>query len=401
MFDYIDRVIVTSMFSFIEKDWGITHTQSGLLISAVYWSIVALTFPVSILVDRWSRSKTIGLMAIIWSLATALCALTGNFAQLFMARILIGIGEAGYAPGGTALISGLYPEEKRARMIGIWTASIPLGTAIGILLGGLIATHWGWKHAFGVVAIPGLIIAIMFYFVRDYKTVALSYTSEKKETIKMRNKDIINEFLGKKSLILTYIGFAFIVFVTTALITWLSTYFQVTRGISAAKAGTLSSVVLMLAIVGGPLGGYLADTWHKKNKKARLLFPTISTLITALLLFVAFQTSGWVQYAVLLLAGITVTAFISSTIAVTQDVIHPGLRATSYAIAVVFQNLLGASTAPIVIGRIYDLRGIETAFYILPVMLLIGAALFYWASHYYLRDVEKVHRLVKTEVEIV
>ena len=98
MFDYIDRMVVTSMFTSIERDWGISHTQSGLLVSAVYWAIVILTFPISILVDRWSRTKTIGIMAIMWSLATALCALTGNYVQLFMARLLIGIGEAGYAP---------------------------------------------------------------------------------------------------------------------------------------------------------------------------------------------------------------------------------------------------------------------------------------------------------------
>ncbi len=156
MFDYIDRTVVTSMFTSIERDWGITHTQSGLLVSAVYWAIVLLTFPVSILVDRWSRTKTIGIMAIMWSIATALCALTGNYVQLFMARLFIGVGEAGYAPGGSAMISGLYPIDKRARMMGLWNASIPLGSAIGVLLGGIIAVRLGWKHAFGIVAIPGL-----------------------------------------------------------------------------------------------------------------------------------------------------------------------------------------------------------------------------------------------------
>jgi len=145
MFDYIDRMIVTSMFSSIERDWGISHTQSGMLVSAVYWAIVLLTFPVSILIDRWSRSKTIGVMAIMWSLANALCALTGNFVQLFMARLLIGTGEAGYAPGGTAMISGLYPIDKRAKMMGLWNDSIPLGSAIGVLLGGIIAAKPAWS----------------------------------------------------------------------------------------------------------------------------------------------------------------------------------------------------------------------------------------------------------------
>jgi MFS family permease len=119
--------------------------------------LLFLLFRFPFLVDRWSRTKTIGVMAIMWSFATALCALTGNFVQLFMARMLIGVGEAGYAPGGSAMISGLYPIDRRARMMGIWNASIPLGSAIGVLLGGIIAVKLGWKHAFGIVAIPGMI----------------------------------------------------------------------------------------------------------------------------------------------------------------------------------------------------------------------------------------------------
>ena len=210
MFDYIDRMVVTSMFTSIEADWGITHTQSGMLVSAVYWSIVILTFPVSILVDRWSRTKTIGVMALMWSIATAICALTGNFVQLFMARLLIGVGEAGYAPGGSAMISGLYPIDKRARMMGIWNASIPIGSAIGVLLGGIIAVKLGWKHAFGIVAIPGMIVAILFFFVKDYKTVDLSFLDKDRKRIKMEKKDIVREFISKPSIIFTYFCFSFI-----------------------------------------------------------------------------------------------------------------------------------------------------------------------------------------------
>lgn len=253
MFDYTDRTIVTSMFTSIEKDWGLSHTQSGLLMSAVYWAIVLLTFPVSILVDRWSRSKTIGIMAVMWSISTALCALTGNFVQLFMARLLIGVGEAGYAPGGSAMIAGLYPLGKRSKMMGLWNASIPLGTAIGSLLGGMIALKFGWKHAFGIVAFPGLIVAILFLFVKDYKTVDLSFVNKMNNKVKMSTKDIFQEFITRPSLIFTYFGMAAVVFVTTSLITWLSTYFQNERGLAQDKAGTLAGAIMVLAIIGAPL----------------------------------------------------------------------------------------------------------------------------------------------------
>jgi MFS family permease len=394
MFDYIDRTVVTSMFTSIEADLGISHTQSGMLVSAVYWAIVLLTFPVSLLVDRWSRTKTIGLMAILWSLATALCALTGNFIQLFLARMLIGVGEAGYAPGGSAMISGLYPIEKRSKMMGFWNASIPLGTAIGVLLGGIIATNLGWKHAFGLVAFPGLIVAILFLFVKDYKTVDLSFFDKSNHKVKMERKDIVREFLSRRSIIYTYFGITASIFVTTSLLTWLSTYFQTTRELAQDKAGTMASSIMALALVGAPLGGILADKWRRTNISARLLLPAISTLVSAVLLFLGlYLFRGILQYVTFLIMGITIMMFISGAASVTQDVIHPGLRATSYSIAVVVQNLLGASMAPIVIGFIYDHSDIMTALSILPFVLIISSLLFYLGSKHYARDIDDVTKV--------
>jgi MFS family permease len=338
-------------------------------------------------------------MAIMWSLATALCALTGNFVQLFMARLLIGVGEAGYAPGGSAMISGLYPIDRRARMMGIWNASIPLGSAIGVLLGGIIAVRLGWKHAFGIVAIPGLIVSILFLFVKDYKTVDLSFIDKNSKVIKMERKDIIKEFISKPSVLFTYFGIASVVFVTTSMLTWLPTYFEKVRQIPQEKAGQMASTVMLLAIIGAPLGGYLTDLWRKTRANARLVYPALSTFFSAIFLFIALALlKGTVQYIVLLIFGVFVLSFISGAAAVTQDVIHPGLRASSYAIAVVVQNLLGASTAPIVMGKIYDLSNIQTALSILPGVLLLGALLFWLGSRHYLKDLGKV---AKIELHVV
>lgn len=400
MFDYVDRMVVTSLFPFLKEDWGLTDTQCGMLVSAVYWSIVALTFPVSILVDRWSRRKTIGLMAVVWSIATGMCALARTFPQLFTARTFIGIGEAGYAPGGTAMIAGLYPQEKRSWMIGLWNASIPLGSAIGVALGGVIATYWGWRHAFGLVALPGLIVAILFFFVKDYKTVGLTISKargdrkDERKAVAMSIRDMLNEFLNKPSLIFTYFGMAGVVFTTTSLLTWLPTYFHRVHGLPESQAGIKSSAVLILALIGAPLGGYIADRWRKKKVNARLLFPTISTLLSALILFLAFVVfPGKMQYALLLVLGVLITAFVSAASSVTQDVVHAGMRAMSYAVAVVVQNLLGASMGPIVMGAISDATNIQTALSVLPVALLMAAVMFFTGSFYYERDLAKVEQI--------
>jgi MFS family permease len=393
IFDYADRMVVNSMFTAIQKDWGITNTEAGWLVSVIYLAIGMLTFPVSILIDRWSRTKTIGLMAIVWSLATVLCAFTGNYVQLLMARVLIGFGEAGYAPGGSALISGMYPVEKRSRMMGFWNASIPIGSAIGVGMGGLISQTLGWKHAFGIVAIPGLIIAVLFLFVKDYKTVDLSITDKTNKKIKMEKKDMVREFASRPSVILTYFGMAAVVFVTTAMIVWLPKYFETVRNIEPRTAGSLAGAVMLLALIGAPLGGHLIDKWRIREPRARLLFPTITTTLAAILLFIALQLGGTAQLLVLFVFGISIMMFISGAAAVTQDVIHPGLRATSYAIAVAVQNLLGSFTAPIAIGKISDLTSLTTALSILPFILVIGAFLFFLGSKYYLKDLDKVAKI--------
>lgn len=399
LFDYADRMVVNSMFTSIQKDWFISDTQCGWLVSVIYLAIGLLTFPISLLIDRWSRTKTIGMMAIVWSIATAICALTGNYVQLFMARIFIGFGEAGYAPGGSALISGMYPIERRSKMMGIWNASIPLGSAIGVTMGGIIAQAWGWKHAFGLVALPGMIVAILFLFVKDYKTVDLSFVDKSNNRVKMERKDIIREFIRKPSVIFTYFGMAAVVFVTTAMIVWLPKFFETENHLQPKTAGSLAGAVMMLALIGAPAGGFIIDKWRKSQPKARLLFPALSTFVSALLLFVAFfLLKGNAQIAVLFVFGIIIMTFIAGAAAVTQDVIHPGLRATSYAIAVAVQNLLGSFTAPIVLGKISDLSNIKTAMLVLPFALIIGATLFYIGSRYYLSDMEKV---AKIELEAV
>lgn len=399
-FDYADRMVVNSMFTSIQKDWiTLNDEKSAWLVSVIYLAIGILTFPVSLLIDRWSRTKTIGMMAIVWSIATAICALTGNYVQLFMARIMIGFGEAGYAPGGSALISGMYPIEKRSKMMGLWNASIPLGSAIGVTMGGIIAQAWGWKHAFGLVAFPGMIIAILFLFVKDYKTVDLSFVDKTMNKVKMERKDIIREFVRKPSVILTYFGMAAVVFVTTSMMVWLPKFFEKEHNFQTKFAGTMAGAVMILALIGAPLGGFITDKWRKIQPKARMLFPALSTFISALFLFTAFfLLKGTAQIIVLFLFGTTIMFFIAGAAAVTQDVIHPGLRATSYAIAVAVQNLLGSFTGPIVLGKISDHSSLNEAMQVLPFALIIAAILFFIGSKYYLSDMNKV---AKIELEVV
>ena len=402
MFDYIDRTVIVSLFPFLKKEWGLTDTQCGLLVSAVYWSILIFSLPVSILIDRWSRKKCIGLMALFWGLATLACAFTRNFSQLFATRAAIGVGEAGYAPGGTAMISAAFAPQNRAKMLGIWNASIPLGSALGIVIGGFIAEHWGWRHAFGIVAIPGILVALLFFYVRDYQTVELVQTVDDEagpSRVQMKLVDIAAQFLHSKTLWFNNLAFAANTFVTTAIMSWLPTYYHRMENLPMDRAATKGGLVMALALVGAPLGGYLADRWLQRKKNARSLFPALSSVITAMALFAAFVfMDGLMQYATLLFTGIAAVAFVPAAVAVTQDVVHPGLRAVSLSLCVIVQHILGSALGPPFVGAMSDAFGLETALKVLPIFTLLAAVLFFTSSFFYVADAERVEEV---EIKII
>jgi MFS family permease len=400
LFDYMDRLVIVSLFPFLKLEWGLSDTQCGLLVSAVSWSILIFSFPGAVLVDRWSRKKSIGLMAVIWSLATLACAFTRSFTHLFLARTAIGVGEAGYAAGGTAMISALFPQERRAKILGLWNASIPLGSALGIVIGGFVAEHYGWRHAFGLVALPGLVVALLFFGIKDYQTVELVRTvirGKEKERVRMKFRDIAGEFSRNRTLIFNNLGFAANVFVTTAMLTWLPTYFHRMEGLDMARAGVKGGLVMLLAVVGAPLAGYLTDRWLKKRANARMVFPALSSMTTGALLFTAFMFfSGPLQYWLLLAAGVAAVGFVPGAVAVTQDVVHAGLRAISLSVNVIIQHLLGSSLGPVFVGAVSDGYGLDTALVCLPAFAILGGVLFFIGSFFYERDLAKVEQVEVT-----
>jgi MFS family permease len=400
MFDYIDRQVVTSLFPFLKNDLHISDTQAGLLVSAVYWSIVVFVFPVSILIDRWSRRKTIGLMVLLWSIATGAAALVGTYPSLLVTRMGVGVGEAGYSPGGTAMISALFAPRLRSRVLGIWNASIPLGSAIGVLVGGLIAARWGWHRAFGVVALPGFALGILFFiFARDYKTVKLETRAGGAGAPRsMESGEILREFLRKPSLLFTYAGFIGNTFLSTAFLSWLPSYFSRYGGVAESQAGLKTALVLVLAFVGAPLGGFVVDRWMRRRANARPLFAGIASLLAAAVWLAAFHLlSGTPQYLAFMLGAVVSALYISGAAAVTQDVIHPGLWAVSWSICVLAQNLLGSSLAPLVVGAISDANDLKTALGIVPFASAIAGVCFLAAARFYERDTARVE---KPEVEL-
>ena len=397
LFNYVDRMVVAAIFPYLKADWGLTDTQCGWFASIVTLMMTVFVFPVSLLVDRWSRKKAIGIMAVLWSFGAAACAFTRNFTQLFTMRSLVGVGEAAYTSGGHAMIAAYFPEEKRATMNGLFTAAIPMGTAIGVILGGVIAETLGWRYAFGILAVPGLIVAILFFWVKDYKTVQIVRTTgdgAQAVRVKMKFADIVREFLHTPSVLFTYLGYVGNTFVTTGLMNWLPSYYHRVDGLPMDKAGLKTSIVFLLAIFGAPIGGYITDRIRKRFLNARMTIPAVTSFLTALFLFIGFSfLEGRAKYFFLIFFGFTAPMFAAGGSAVTQDVVHPGLSAISYSLAQFFMMLLGYSLSPIFIGFISDRYDLLTAFKFLPLFALFGGAAFFVGSFFYVRDLHKVEKV--------
>ena len=345
----------------------------------------------------------VSVMVFLWSLATLSCAFAKNYAQLLMARAFIGIGESGYAPGGAAMLSAAYPEDRRAKALGIWNASIPLGVGVGLLAGGQIAKHWGWQHAFGLVAFPGMLLALGAWFLPDYKTVRAE-SSEEGGTGLPGFITKAFQICRRPCLVLTYLGFAMNVSVTTALMTWLPSYFERTGLAEPGAGGTYTMPIFALVLVGAPLGGFLSDAWHKKRPEARMIFPALTSLAAASMLLVALLNPGKsVQLYIMISYGVLATLFIAPAASVTQDLVHPGLRAFSYALCVIVQHMCGDIWSPWLVGVISDHvagdgSGLAKAMLIVPAFGIMAAVFFFIGSRFYNRDLALVEK-VELEAE--
>lgn len=397
MVNYMDRQVFAATKVAMMADLGLSEAEHGFIQTVFLILVSALAFPVAVAIDRWSRRKMLTLMALFWSVATAATAFMRGFGSMLGARAGVAAGEAGYSSGGTAMLSAAYPDHSRAKVMGLFNASIPLGAALGTVLGGVLCTSTGdWRTPFYIFAVPGAVLGIVALFLRDYRTVAV----ETAEGGRLSVLGGVAKLVRIPTLVFTYFGFVMNVFITNAMLYQLPSYFEYTRGVDAAKGSKLAATILLLALVGAPLGGFLANRWKKSRPDALLLFCALSSLLAAALLFGGLLLGGrGAGYVLLCLWGVVTVCYLPPATAVTQDVVHPGQRAMSWGLCVFCMYLLGGAYSPWIVGALTDYfgggaAGLEQALRLVPATG-IGAALLFWAgSRHYVRDLERAEKVV-------
>lgn len=382
---------MSSLLPLIKADWNVSDTDLGMLTGIVSLFVAIFVLPLSVLVDRWSRKKMIAVMTTFWSLATLACAFAKDYNQLLAYRALTGLGEAAYAPAAVAMISKIFPRNYRAYYTGIFDAFAPLGAGIGFAVGGYVGLTYGWRHAFGMVAVPGFILALLFLFVRDYSTLPLDEQKDNDSESGLTSLKLTLQSIGNllkiKTLWFVYIAYALNIAVNTSIMVWSPTYMVRVFGFDEKTAGTISGGIALMVLIGAPIGGVIADRWNKKNKSARLYVSAISSFLGALFLFLAISIQDTtLALAMFGLFGISTVVYLAPATAVIQDVVQPGMRAIAYGFNVVFMNILGAFLTPVIIGKLSDFYGLGNAFYLLPVLGGIAVVLFLASKKQYLTD---------------
>jgi MFS transporter, Spinster family, sphingosine-1-phosphate transporter len=386
--DYVDRQVVVSMFSHLKSQWALSDSQLGALVSVVSVTVALGAVPLSLLADRWSRVKSIFLMALIWSLATLACAFAGSYAQLFAARSVVGLGEAAYGTVGAALLATLFPPRMRSTVLGAFLAASMLGSVLGVVLGGVIAERWGWQAGFGAVGVPGLFLALLFLLTaRDYQTVALPSAAARSEATN-RFRTVAAELLRPRSAPIACVGAGLQLLAASTIYAWLPSYFNRYYGLAPDHAGLKAGLVVLGGGIGAVIWSVVADRLSVRRPSARLHVPAVASVLTTALLCPAFALlpPGPAQYAMLVAGGLVMVGTIGPIAAVVVDVTHPGLRATASAMLSLTQNLIGLAAGPLLTGFLSDRYGLQAAMATTPVFCLLAAAMFMLAARTYEKD---------------
>ena len=386
-FDFIDRQIVVAMFPALKVAWGLSDQQLGLLVSSVSITIALFSIPIAIAADRWSRVKSITAMAVIWSVATIACGFARNHSQLLMARSVIGFGEAGYGAAGAALLTSMFPATHRATVVGGFLAAASVGSVLGVILGGFVTARWGWQAAFGIVGVPGMILALTFLWVRDYRTVPLIDSG----AVRMRMTTVVRALFKPRSAVAAYLAGACQLLAVSTLLAWLPSYFNRAYGLPVDQAGVKSALVILMGCIGIVFWGYVADRVARANPRAKMIVPAACLVATTALLSPAFglMAPGGLQFALILLGGFMLTAASGSVPSIAIDVIHPGLRATAAAVVAVVQNLFGLAAGPFIAGWLSDSSGLGVALAVMPLFCLLAAAVLAAGSRAYPADLTR------------
>jgi MFS family permease len=413
--NFFDRQIGGALAEPIRKEWGLSDSALGALGTAFTLLYAFVGIPLGRLSDRTSRKRILGVAVLLWSVLTSLSAVPRNYWQMFATRLGVGVGEAACAPAATSLIGDLFPPSRRARAMSIFMLGLPIGIALSYLVSSFIAHTWGWRAAFFVAGIPGIICAVAAMFI-DEPARGMAEV----RAVVARQGSPWRVLLAIPTMWWLILSGALHNFNMYALGSFLAPLLMRYHGVTLRQAGLMAMISYGLSGIPGLLiGGALADRLSLRRKNGRLIVGAVAILASIPPLLFALSRPPHHTFSFVVLAALgcmAMYAYYSSVYATLHDVVEPSLRGTAMALYFFAMYVLGASFGPIGTGMASDFftrraavaagtavftakalepfrgQGLHAAMYLIPVLSMLLTLVLFAASFTVAGDMEKRDR---------
>lgn len=386
LLNYLDRYVVAALGeSLRHSSLHVSDTQFGLLTS-VFITVYLVAAPAfGRWGDRGSRTRLIAVGVFLWSLATALGGLAGTVAVLLAARALVGVGEAAYGTISPSLLADYYPRRYRGRIFSVFYAAIPIGTALGYVVGGQMDVHFGWRSAFFVAGAPGLVLALVALRLEDPPRGA----QDPGDAPGVRPLDargsaraVYAALLHNRPYTLTVLGYAAYTFALGGMAAFMPKFLMRARALPEATATSWFGLILVATgFVGTAVGGWIGDALLRRTRQSYLWVSGVATLVAAPVALVALTSPApalyWAAIVVAELLLFSSTGPINSAIV---NLVAPDVRATAVALSILAIHLLGDVPSPTALGMISDASSLERAVLIIPAAVLVGGVIWTYAA---------------------
>lgn len=384
--DYMARQVLNAVFPLLKAEWSLSDAQLGLLSGIVAVMVGILTFPLSLAADRWGRVRSLTLMAVLWSLATLLCAYAKSFETMLVGRALVGIGEAAYGSVGIAVVLAVFPVRMRATLAAAFKAGGSFGQILGVGIGGAIAASQGWRTAFAAIGIAGLALGVLYpILVKERRIAALAGAAVPKQVPAGRVP--LRGLVGNCSIRLVYLASGLQLFAAGALPAWLPSFFNRYYHLPVDRAGSLAALLLLICGTGMILCGMVSDRISRERPERKIALAISYTLGTALCLTLAMALPpGPMQLVLLGGAMLLVAGTVGPVGAMVANLTPLAIHGSAFATLTLANNLIGLAPGPILTGRMADAIGLAEAFRLLPVPCLLAALTYAMMRRSYLGD---------------
>jgi MFS family permease len=381
VFNFVDRQLLVILQESIKKELHLSDTQLGLLSGftfAIFY--VTLGIPIARFADKRNRRNTVALSLGLWSIMTACSGLARNYIQLLVARIGVGVGEAGGSPPAHAMISDYFAPEKRSTALSVYSTGIYFGILTGFLLGGYLNQHLGWRTAFFALGIPGVFFSLLFYAtVREPRKGATDVNASPANE-SLSSGAVLKLLYSRKTFVYLALATGLHVFCIYGLLNWAPSFFARLHGMKSSEIGGLLGLIFGIGgALGSFAGGFLTDHFGKKDKRWYLKIPAYAIIISVPCATGALFLQGtFFSVACLGLCASLQSMYLGPSLAVAHSLVPASMRALTSAILFLVLNLIGLGFGPLVVGMISDLLapalGVESLRWAMSITLIVGIA---------------------------